>query len=463
MSQREEKLWKGFLQGIRDDNEDQVKRILLETGNPNLGGGKSNFLTRKITTTQGTLTVLHLAVKNGAESIIKLLFKNGVNVNATSEPHKFTALHMAVEQDKNGIIQLLLSQRDVDVNACDEYGHTPLKLAAEKGNQQTVKWLIEKEADITKADSVDNTAIHVAADKGHYGVLQLLLSSVAFAKNPGIIGKQNKDKNTPLHLAVARECQNSVALLLCYGAVSSLELENRHNETPKQLAKGNKVIMELLENPLKARQHLMELTRPVVKEIGRGGSVEANSDRYPVTEQIVSQPTSTSVATVLSQPTPGFQPTIMYVTAPQVTAKNEYHTKVGNGGYAAIGPQSALHVEQSAMTTGVQAHLSFSGESSYSINMSGGLASIGDHSVTNVGTATPRTPGSEKLITEDHFELPKRTQFYAHMGKSFKMSGKGGSVEHDGDKDPVTELKPQDSHDTGLPGATSDIEEDSKW
>ena len=36
------------------------------------------------------------------------------------QPHKFTALHMAVEQDKNGIIQLLLSQRDVNVNACDE-------------------------------------------------------------------------------------------------------------------------------------------------------------------------------------------------------------------------------------------------------------------------------------------------------------------------------------------------------
>ncbi|XP_073230065.1 serine/threonine-protein phosphatase 6 regulatory ankyrin repeat subunit C-like [Porites lutea] len=308
MSQREEKLWKDFLQGIRDDNEDQVKRILLETRNLNLGGGKSNFLTRKITTTQGTLTVLHSAVKNGAESIIKLLFKNGVNVNATSEPHKFTALHMAVEQDKNGIIQLLLSQNDVNVNACDEYGHTPLKLAAEKGNQQTVKWLIEKGADITKADSVDNTAIHVAADKGHYGVLQLLLLSEAFAKNPGIIGKQNKDKNTPLHLAVARECQNSVALLLCYGAVSSLELENRHNKTPKQLAKGNKVIMELLENPLKAKQHLMELTRPVVKVIGRGGSVGAESDHYPVTEQITSQPTSTSLATVLSQATPGFQP-----------------------------------------------------------------------------------------------------------------------------------------------------------
>ena len=40
----------------------------------------------------------------------------------------------------------------------------------------------------------------------------------------------------------------------------------------------------------------------------------------------------------------------MYVTTAQVTVKNEYHTKVGNGGYAAIGPHSALHVGQSAVT-----------------------------------------------------------------------------------------------------------------
>ena len=33
----------------------------------------------------------------------------------------------------------------------------------------------------------------------------------------------------------------------------------------------------------------------------------------------------------------------------QVTVKNEYHTKV----YALIGPQSALHVGQSAVTTGL--------------------------------------------------------------------------------------------------------------
>ena len=40
----------------------------------------------------------------------------------------------------------------------------------------------------------------------------------------------------------------------------------------------------------------------------------------------------------------------MYITTPQVTVKNEYHTEVRNGGYAAIGSPSALHVGQSAVT-----------------------------------------------------------------------------------------------------------------
>ena len=40
----------------------------------------------------------------------------------------------------------------------------------------------------------------------------------------------------------------------------------------------------------------------------------------------------------------------MYVRTPQVTVENKYHAKVRDGGYAAIGPQSALHVGQSAVT-----------------------------------------------------------------------------------------------------------------
>ena len=58
MSEREEKLWNEFLQAIRDCNEDTVGKILLETRNLNLGGGKTNFLTRKITTTQVRINLI---------------------------------------------------------------------------------------------------------------------------------------------------------------------------------------------------------------------------------------------------------------------------------------------------------------------------------------------------------------------------------------------------------------------
>lgn len=38
------------------------------------------------------------------------------------------------------------------------------------------------------------------------------------------------------------------------------------------------------------------------------------------------------------------------MTAKEVTFKNEYHAEVRDGGYAAIGPQSKLHLGQSAVT-----------------------------------------------------------------------------------------------------------------
>ena len=41
------------------------------------------------------------------------------------------------------------------------------------------------------------------------------------------------------------------------------------------------------------------------------------------------------------------------LTANEVTFRNVYHTEVRDGGHAAIGPQSALHVGQSAVNSGL--------------------------------------------------------------------------------------------------------------
>ena len=43
-----------------------------------------------------------------------------------------------------------------DITILLQYGNTPVKLAAEKGNSHAVRLLIEKGADVTIADSVSN-------------------------------------------------------------------------------------------------------------------------------------------------------------------------------------------------------------------------------------------------------------------------------------------------------------------
>ena len=48
-----------------------------------------------------------------------------------------------------------------------------------------------------------------------------------------------------------------------------------------------------------------------------------------------------------------FVVSVINVTAKEVKIKNEYQIEVGHGGHAAIGPHSALHVGQSAVTNGL--------------------------------------------------------------------------------------------------------------
>lgn len=47
--------------------------------------------------------------------------------------------------------------------------------------------------------------------------------------------KQNKDCNTPLHLAVSSGCVECVALLLTRDSIGLLSVKNRHGETPQMM------------------------------------------------------------------------------------------------------------------------------------------------------------------------------------------------------------------------------------
>ena len=89
---------------------------------------------------------------------------------------------------KDKLKKLLLAGEDV--NAQDLNGWTALHFAAQEGDVEITKLLIDSGADISAIDSNGNTPLWVATINSHYGteVLEALLSNRADPKQKNIHG-----------------------------------------------------------------------------------------------------------------------------------------------------------------------------------------------------------------------------------------------------------------------------------
>ena len=115
---------------------------------------------------------LYYASKAGHLEIVKLLLKNGANVNAQySQYYCVTALDIAIENRHYEVVKLLL-----------ENGAT-LSYESKKGDLETVKLLLKTRANVNAQDELSLTALHYASKNGHLEAVKLLLENGA---NPNI-------------------------------------------------------------------------------------------------------------------------------------------------------------------------------------------------------------------------------------------------------------------------------------
>jgi len=91
-------------------------------------------------------TTLHKAVIRRSLDIVKLLVRNGADVNLRDEEGK-TPLHYAIENGEIGTIAFLLASR-CEINSWDKEMRTPLQDAASLGQAEIVKALIESGANV---------------------------------------------------------------------------------------------------------------------------------------------------------------------------------------------------------------------------------------------------------------------------------------------------------------------------
>ncbi|KAH0534252.1 hypothetical protein KQX54_002090 [Cotesia glomerata] len=171
-------------------------------------------------------TLLHAAVANSDEELVKYLLNKNVDINATTS-YKETALHIAAERDLN-IVSLLI-QHGAEISAVANYGlkqcWTPLHCAIRYRNEDIAKFLLEKGARC-KIEGCE-CILHFSVRLGMIDIVELLFKHFEI-KLPCIC---NENSPSLLFSAVENDHEEIVTFLI-----------NKFNNV-KTLIKNNELIL----------------------------------------------------------------------------------------------------------------------------------------------------------------------------------------------------------------------------
>mmetsp|Transcript_18567 Transcript_18567/g.30940 ORF Transcript_18567/g.30940 Transcript_18567/m.30940 type:complete len:349 (+) Transcript_18567:108-1154(+) len=126
------------------------------------------------TTDQDNCTPLHIAAQFGHLKIIKLLVKNGANVNVKKKNDGVTPLFLAVRTLHEDIALYLIQEGGADVTATLHNGVSILMIAASRGMKSVIQLLLDAGEDPFEECDMGCSAIDFAATAGHKALADMM-------------------------------------------------------------------------------------------------------------------------------------------------------------------------------------------------------------------------------------------------------------------------------------------------
>ncbi|KAJ7832151.1 ankyrin repeat-containing domain protein [Mycena olivaceomarginata] len=206
----------GFIEGVR--------ALLANNADVNVVSQKSGT---------GALT---LAAEQGHLDIVRLLVKNGANLNL--QGNRGTALSAASGRGHVEIVHLLLDH-GADINLQGEFG-TPLEAASSKSRTDIVRFLLKHGADVKFYTEKNEPALAAASYWGNIEIVRLLLEHSAD------VNARGEKSGTPLEAASRKSRTDIVCLLLEHGADVKFYTEKNEPALAAASYRGSIEIVRLL-------------------------------------------------------------------------------------------------------------------------------------------------------------------------------------------------------------------------
>ena len=180
------------------------------------------------------------ALKNNDLSKVKTLVEANNQLLGSKDESGNTPLHLAVNQKQYETVSYLLNE-GADVNCGNTNKLTPLHFSSYLGSPEITGLLIEKGADVSLADFQLQTPLHYAAANGFKEVAEILL------KNGAPVEAKNSYGRTPLLLCARERGTPEIARLLIE-AGADVNVKDKFESTPLELAawRGYKDIIGVL-------------------------------------------------------------------------------------------------------------------------------------------------------------------------------------------------------------------------
>ena len=205
-------------------------------------------------------TAMDYALRMSTKRFFRLLLSAGASVDVNRcDAEGLTALMHAAEEGDADTVKMLLEQGSY-ADACSTHGVTALALALQSGNEPCIDALLRAGASVSPeiADDEGRSLLHDAAESAPLRMVQLLLEK---GHAPNVVTESG---DTPLMIAAENGRSDVVKLLLEAGA--SPMLQNEHQEDALSLAveAGDVATVQLLLDNLNRRKKPVSVARLAV-------------------------------------------------------------------------------------------------------------------------------------------------------------------------------------------------------